>query len=564
MSDPNDKAKEEVVVLAGGVRARMMAYQQEIQRKEKAAKKNKPVFKVADDLGVSFHDGDGAPLQDKLPVQDDVEMSISQVETDLDESHVFQRSMNMSGKVSFVVVEPEITEEELNEPEKPQEVKDEEEKEAKEKISRLLGRDEEAEEKGDEAPVVMQAFSAVQRRYLRAIGKLRPEPLQIKKEVVQEEEKAPDPEHKEFIRKKLSREMTKSAHLTALTSTWDDYYEKAQDKPTEEAEVKQVEEEIKQAEEKVNSEWSEFAEQVIEQVVEIVGEENDDDSVKSEDSDMVKWREEARRLKAEAEERKKQKAEREERKKKRAQIAALRKKRAEEAAARKQAEEEAQREEDAARLEAAAELEAARRLEEAAKKRAAEEEAKKAAEAAARKKAEESDSSDSGSSDDSSSEPEPEKPKETKPAEQPTPAAATQQAATISPPPSPKKGKAAKAEKVEKVESDSESSEDNRQTKKKSKKKKEKEREVKEKDILDVKEKKEKKKDKKKKKKKGEDDLDDGWVEEYPRNFDGTLWKNPLKFWTNKPTKLNEVAPKVIMRVSSCFVAFCAQFSCDF
>ena len=121
--------REEVVVLAG-VRARMAAYQQEIQRKDKIRKnaKQKPVFKVADDLGVSFHSSDGMPLKDKMPVTEENEMSLSQVEHNNDEDHVFQRSMNASARTDFFG-DAGIQEEELEvEPEKPQEVKDEEEK----------------------------------------------------------------------------------------------------------------------------------------------------------------------------------------------------------------------------------------------------------------------------------------------------------------------------------------------------------------------------------------------------------------------------------------------------
>lgn len=485
----NGPKKGEVVVLAG-VRARMAAYQQEIQRKQEARKKNLPVFKVEDDLGPSLHSSDGGPAMDKLPVDDDP--SMSQVDTQEDDSHAFQRSMNQSMRVEFIVTDDDLVEE----PEKPQEVKDQEEKVAKEKIGKLLSSD---DSERDEEPIVLQAFSSVQRRYLKAVTKLRPKPMEVPTKAENAKDDAAAEESvvkatKDVIRKTLDRELTKSHHLTELTTTWDDYYEKAQDKPTEEAELKRVDNEIKQVEEEVNADWSEFAEQV----VEIVGEGDDDEA----DSDMVKWREEARRLKAEAEERKVQKAAREARKKKRAQIAALRKKRAAEAAAKKKAEEE----------------EAARKEDEA-----------KGKDKTRKKKGDESDSESSSSSGSSSSK-------------------------GKGKGPSSPKGKKSKLKKTKKVEeeSDSESSvEEAAKTKKKSKKKKEKEKEKdkkKEKDMVDFKEKTSKKKSKKKK---GDDDsdLDDGWVEEYPRNFDGTLWRNPLKFWTNKPKKVNEVAPKVIMRV---------------
>ena len=42
-------------------------------------------------------------------------------------------------------------------------------------------------------------------------------------------------------------------------------------------------------------------------------------------------------------------------------------------------------------------------------------------------------------------------------------------------------------------------------------------------------------------------DLEDGLTDLFPKNSDGTLWKQPLKFWTNKPKKLNEPGAKVIL-----------------
>lgn len=532
MSD-NEKGnsnKEEVVVLAG-VRARMAAYQQEISRKDKR-KNTKPVFKVAEDLGTSIHSIDGLPVRDKMPVgEEQTDRSLSHnVDNDDDDAQAFQRSMNNSSKNLFDL---EAGDEEDIEPEKPQEVKDEEENLAKQKISALLKRDDDETETGDEPEIVLQAFSAVQRRYLKAVQKLRPEPMAIKKPEKPEEA----PAVKDVIRKKLNREMTKSTHLSELTMTWDDYYEKAQDKPTEETEVKQVEEEIKKVEEEVNSEWAEFAKEV----VEIVGEEPGDSSAMEEDEDMVKWREEARRLKSEAEERKKQKAVREERKKKRAQIAALRKKRAEDAAKKKaeeaamlEAEEETRRSE-LQRIEderKATEEQTRARMEEAERKQV-EEMATSGAPASKKKgDASDSDSDSSASSGSSSSGKE------------------RQAKAPTSVP--PKKGRN-KATGDSDSDSDSSVEEKAKKKSKKKKKKKDKDKEKKkEEDIIKVEEKKSKKKKKDGKKKGDEDsDLDDGWVEEYPRNLDGSLWKNPLKFWTNKPKKLNEVAPKVIMKVSA-------------
>mmetsp|Transcript_16297 Transcript_16297/g.35736 ORF Transcript_16297/g.35736 Transcript_16297/m.35736 type:complete len:738 (+) Transcript_16297:24-2237(+) len=55
----------------------------------------------------------------------------------------------------------------------------------------------------------------------------------------------------------------------------------------------------------------------------------------------------------------------------------------------------------------------------------------------------------------------------------------------------------------------------------------------------------------------GDDNImTDGPVERNPRHLDGSLWKNPLKFWTNKPKKLNEVGAKYILKTlpqSDCF-----------
>lgn len=571
MSDPNAATKKEEVLVMTGVRARMAAYQQEIQRKDKVPKKYAPIFKVADDLGASFHSTDGVPVRDKKPVDEgDVSMSANMDGTeneDDDENngdvdHVFQRSMNASGRLDFSRSgdhsmtlngngEDDLIEEE---PEKPQQVKDDEEKQAKENLGRLLGPDPEADDEKDNAePVVLQAFSSVQRRYLKAVSKLRPQPFEFKKP----EAKEAMPEAKAEIKKTLGREMDKSRHLTELTTTWDDYYEKAQDKPTEEVELQRVEEEVKQVEEEINNEWSNYAEKVVEVVVELQeqgGGDGDDNSVMSEDSDMVQWREEARRLKAEADQRKKQKADREERKKKRKQIAEIRKKRAAAAAARKKAEAEAAKDDEAAAAaKQQAEEEAKKRAEEAARKKAEEEEAARlqAEEEARAKAAEEdakkNDSPDGSDSSESSESVDSETEKKTGGAKEKP----MMEKSKSPEPPSQKKKAAADKSGGGGGDSDSDTSNENTKKTKKTKKKKDKDKEKAPKD----KDGKKKKAKKAAGKKKGggdndDSDMEDGVPEEYPRNLDGSLWKNPLKFWTNKPKKLNEIAPKVIMRVS--------------
>mmetsp|Transcript_9027 Transcript_9027/g.17242 ORF Transcript_9027/g.17242 Transcript_9027/m.17242 type:complete len:285 (+) Transcript_9027:200-1054(+) len=52
-------------------------------------------------------------------------------------------------------------------------------------------------------------------------------------------------------------------------------------------------------------------------------------------------------------------------------------------------------------------------------------------------------------------------------------------------------------------------------------------------------------------------DLEDGPTDPKPKNPDGSLWKNPLKFWTNKPKQLNEIGAKCIMKPTKGTDVFC-------
>jgi regulation of enolase protein 1 (concanavalin A-like superfamily) len=110
-------------------------------------------------------------------------------------------------------------------------------------------------------------------------------------------------------------------------------------------------------------------------------------------------------------------------------------------------------------------------------------------------------------------------------------------------------------------ESLSDSSEDSSEVveRKKSKKKK--------KSKKDDKKKSSKSKDDKKKKKaaappavvkSAASDLEDGVTDKMARNPDGSVWKNPLKYWTNKPKQgVNEVGAKIILRPTKGSDVFC-------
>lgn len=52
-------------------------------------------------------------------------------------------------------------------------------------------------------------------------------------------------------------------------------------------------------------------------------------------------------------------------------------------------------------------------------------------------------------------------------------------------------------------------------------------------------------------------DLEDGVTPLVARNPDGSIYKSPLKFWTNKPAKLNQRGAKVIMKPNQGTDAFC-------
>ena len=59
------------------------------------------------------------------------------------------------------------------------------------------------------------------------------------------------------------------------------------------------------------------------------------------------------------------------------------------------------------------------------------------------------------------------------------------------------------------------------------------------------------------KKTKIDSDLEDGITDVKPKNPDGSPWKNPLKFWTNKPKQLNEIGAKCIMKPTKGTDIFC-------
>ena len=164
---------------------------------------------------------------------------------------------------------------------------DKEEKEAAENLTKVL----DSNNSPAKAKVVRSnPFQSLRTRYLSAISLLRPKKVQAKTE-----EEAADPTFKKEQKANFKREVKKKEKFAEMRNAWDKYELKSKDRPIEPSpeDVKE-EQEIKQVENAVVDDWGNYAEEVVQECM------DDDDS---EDEDLTRFIEEARRMRVEAERR---------------------------------------------------------------------------------------------------------------------------------------------------------------------------------------------------------------------------------------------------------------------
>jgi regulation of enolase protein 1 (concanavalin A-like superfamily) len=169
--------------------------------------------------------------------------------------------------------------------ERPQEVKDEDEKVAKTGLAALLAADAK-DSKQEQDIVYKKSFSSLRDAYSGSIDKLRPEarPFQVQTKM------------------ERRKEAEKVKQYDTLKNAWDNYEETAQDKPdannlTKEEEA--AEEKVKEIENAVAEDWQDYAEEAV-KVVQAQENDEDSDSDSEGDDEWDFWILEARRLKEEA------------------------------------------------------------------------------------------------------------------------------------------------------------------------------------------------------------------------------------------------------------------------
>jgi uncharacterized protein len=168
-----------------------------------------------------------------------------------------------------------------------------------------------------ETDVAQTPFTAFRLRYMEAVSKLKPEPVdvQVIKKTTADLQAA-----KRALKLKRHEEYVRKQTFSRLVQTWDVYEQAAQDKPKIRSEDdKQAEQKMARLEDEVTEQWAGYADKVVQahqtivqqqqQMPDYQEEEEDDD-----DDDLAYWIAEAKRLRALAETRKKARAAAEKRK----------------------------------------------------------------------------------------------------------------------------------------------------------------------------------------------------------------------------------------------------------
>ena len=174
---------------------------------------------------------------------------------------------------------------------KPQSVKDREEAIAKATLAYALDQEEGVESNESS---VLQPFTSIRARYLKAVKPLRPESIDISKVNA-----------KEFKEHRI-KEADKKDRYMALSKSWDEYQSSAQDKPSPKTQAdEEIEEEIEETIDQIDNEWVEFVDKVVQKA-------QDDSEGEDDEDDLAMWIAEAKRLKAWQKAKRKAKAKQEE------------------------------------------------------------------------------------------------------------------------------------------------------------------------------------------------------------------------------------------------------------
>ena len=551
---------QEIITLAG-VRERMAAYEEECKRKQEVKSKTKiTLFQVEDGkLHDSFSHSNSGDYQsddhsnirehtstgtfdfdasgdeqerpegdshDNDNTNDDDDKSVGADELDLEPGpHGSSSAFDYSSRPdlfrgdSFGSSGDEAEQQQQRSNKEPEEKtpeqiqKDQKEEEVKKTFTMLLEKEFDQKTSAS-SPVILQSFSSLQKRYLSAVTALRPQTFSTDASSTS----------KQNIKAELREEAIRKDRFNSLKSSYNAYAEAAQDK-RENVEDIQVEEEIEKVEDEVVEEWVDYAEKAVEKVEILVesaaadGAETSEEDAADDMAEMERWREEAKKLKQEAAERKQRKAEQDA-------YRAKRKEKAKERAA-KRAEYLKQKKE---RAEKKAETEAA-----AAADEEETQEQDQASTAEDKQLQEEQEAADQKALEDRIMAQQEAEEAEKRQAQQ---AAVAAHEAEIEA--KMKEQKEAEPAAEEQVDQAKKKKSDHHDKKKGDKKKKK------------------EKKDKHHKKTgdEGGDGSDVEVDEKFPKNLDGSIWKNVLKFWTNKPKSLKEKGSKVIMSSvpgSDCF-----------
>jgi regulation of enolase protein 1 (concanavalin A-like superfamily) len=165
---------------------------------------------------------------------------------------------------------------------------------------------------------VTQSYSGFRVRYIRAVGTLRPVDYYTEGNDSFQEEATGIPLGESVAslaasinadlrakRRQLRQtEQEKKGRYDKLKESWYTYDDVALDKPIElTPEDEELEKDLNEIEEEIHDEWNDFTQDVIR----TAAEEQEEEGASSEDSDVAAWREEARKLKADAEKRKQRK-----------------------------------------------------------------------------------------------------------------------------------------------------------------------------------------------------------------------------------------------------------------
>ena len=579
----------EIVTIAG-LSERKVAYTQALQKSRQVEKTKVPVFKVEDgclegsfshrDGGFEYHGEDTQEekgKEAKRNVEDgslagdasSLHMSLNEIRPSgffgASSTHLdFEESLSETSNGFFGATMDELG----LDPDKPKAVLQEEESATKKKFADLLSQFESSiaqmEEEGEQATGIGtgDSFDEVQKRYLDTVEQLRPSEFKP--------EKYEGPAETAFstLKKDYDQEATKQERFGALQDRWHDYEGAAQDNrwyeccaaaqdlpdmPQRDPLESDNEHQIDEKEEEIAIQWIGFTEMVVERAEKIKAESDDDLSI---DEDMTKWREEARRLKADTATRKETKRLMLERRRRRRENAIKRHK--EHASERGSGSR--RRERNDARRDS--EMNSRRREEEELRRRIDENDDSSDADGSVEEDEEEEEEETTTAVADPIKICEADHEKMTEHKEEPT-------ADRI---------EVADEEPVAKNDGDKKREKENKK-KKKSPKKEKKDPKQKKKDKKDKDNEKEKDDEKENEKEKAsakdkqtdivvststgpsnpcgkDDDLTDGPEERNPRHLDGSPWKNPLNFWTNKPKKLNETGAKYILKTlprTDCF-----------